>query len=152
MSYRTYINNTQIFGNNEYYKEWIDFIKSEGVEVDLDGNYDGYITNFMGALCTIEKIIIRLEEDYRKNHSGDSLFNFTNHYDNYKKLNQYDDDYNTSITDTIYELANNAYVFMSYALVKCCEDIIEKDKSWSTPNHHKCYKLKPGMRIHVEAR
>ena len=29
MSYRTRVNETQIFGNNEYYQEWIDFIRSE---------------------------------------------------------------------------------------------------------------------------
>ena len=34
MSYRTYIEDTQIFGNNECYKDWIEFIKSKNIEVD----------------------------------------------------------------------------------------------------------------------
>ena len=33
MSYRTYVNDTQIFGNNECYPEWINYIKSKGIEV-----------------------------------------------------------------------------------------------------------------------
>ena len=41
MSYCTYINGTQIFGNNEYYPEWIEFIRKQGIEVDEEGGYDG---------------------------------------------------------------------------------------------------------------
>ena len=37
MSYRTSVNGVQIFGNNEYYKEWTDFLKSKGIEIDEDG-------------------------------------------------------------------------------------------------------------------
>jgi hypothetical protein len=37
MSYRTEVEGFQIFGNNEYYKEWIEFISSEGIEVDEEG-------------------------------------------------------------------------------------------------------------------
>ena len=36
MSYRTYINDTQIFGNHECYEEWIDFIKSQGIDANED--------------------------------------------------------------------------------------------------------------------
>ena len=34
MSYRTYIEDKQIFGNNECYKDWIVFIKYKNIEVD----------------------------------------------------------------------------------------------------------------------
>lgn len=34
MSYRTYVNNEQVFGNNEYYQEWEEFITSKGIETD----------------------------------------------------------------------------------------------------------------------
>ena len=32
MSYRTRINGNQIFGNNEWHPEWIEFVKSQGIE------------------------------------------------------------------------------------------------------------------------
>ena len=37
MSYRTRINNIQIFGNDECYPEWMDFLKSKDIEIDEDG-------------------------------------------------------------------------------------------------------------------
>jgi hypothetical protein len=56
MSYRTYVNGFQIFGNNDCYQEWIDFIKSQGITVDEENNYKGDIRDFMGALVCIENI------------------------------------------------------------------------------------------------
>ena len=61
MSYRTNVNGYQIFGNNEYYTEWIDFLKSEGIEVDEDdGFYDGYIDNLQGMFDVIDAITKKL--------------------------------------------------------------------------------------------
>ena len=60
MSYRTTINGSQLFGNNEFCGEWIDFIKSQGIKIDDDGNYKGEIADFMAALTVIEKITMRL--------------------------------------------------------------------------------------------
>ena len=34
MSYRTYINGNQVFGNNEYYPEWIEYIESKGIVIN----------------------------------------------------------------------------------------------------------------------
>ena len=34
MSYRTYVEGVQIFGNNEGYNEWIEFIRSQGIKID----------------------------------------------------------------------------------------------------------------------
>ena len=39
MSYRTYVNDTQIFGNHEHYPEWINYIKSKGIEVGENDSY-----------------------------------------------------------------------------------------------------------------
>lgn len=66
MSYRTNIEDVQIFGNNEYYPEWIDFIQSQGIEVDNEGNYSGEIHDFMGMLTTIETIVLNIEEERQK--------------------------------------------------------------------------------------
>lgn len=63
MSYRTRINGVQIFGNNEYYQEWIDFIRSEGIKDDEDGLYDGYIENLQGMFNAIDIITRGLNSD-----------------------------------------------------------------------------------------
>lgn len=61
MSYRTYVNSTQIFGNNECYKEWLDYLKNKGFEISPDGCYEGYLDNFMEPLEIIESIVMGLE-------------------------------------------------------------------------------------------
>lgn len=63
MSYRTYVNNYQIFGNEEYYDEWIEFIQSQGIEVDEEGCYEGEITDFMSGLVVCENIVNKLEKE-----------------------------------------------------------------------------------------
>ena len=40
MSYRTYVNDVQVFGNDEYYSEWIEFIKAQGIDVNEEGYVD----------------------------------------------------------------------------------------------------------------
>lgn len=66
MSYRTTIEDFQIFGNNETYPEWLEFIKSQGITIDEDGNYSGEIHDFMGMLTTIETIVLNLEKERQK--------------------------------------------------------------------------------------
>ena len=46
MSYRTTIEDFQIFGNNETYPEWLEFIKSQGITIDEEGNYSGEIHDY----------------------------------------------------------------------------------------------------------
>ena len=163
MSYRTSVNGTQIFGNNDYYPEWIEFIKSQGIEVDEDGLYEGEMTDVMGAVVTIEKIILRMEEQRRaqmskiddllkKKESAKhleelrpvSLFDFRRNYENLIK-------HDIALTDAMGELRENAYIFMSCAFIDACGDSIEGDKPFSTPNHFMCYKVKEGCAIKVSA-
>ena len=66
MSYRTYINNTQVFGNNECYPEWIKYVESKGITVGEEGDYEGEIDDFMEALDVVELIVIRLESERRE--------------------------------------------------------------------------------------
>ena len=40
MSYRTYVNDVQVFGNDEYYSEWIEFIKAQGIDVNEEWYVD----------------------------------------------------------------------------------------------------------------
>ena len=40
MSYRTNVNGTQIFGNNEWYGEWGEYLISKGIKISDEGLYD----------------------------------------------------------------------------------------------------------------
>jgi hypothetical protein len=155
MSYRTCVNGEQIFGNGEYYPEWIEFIKSQGIEVDEDGCYEGDITDFMGALVIIENIVLRLnkerEEDKKKRDgktrmSIESLFDFSNIP---QKIA--DPRYETSLLDELHQLIENSYAFMPYVFYQACEEQLVRDHIYTTHNHFFCYKLKDEEKIHVKA-
>ena len=161
MSYRTYINDTQIFGNNEYYPEWIEFIKTQGIEVDEDdGFYDGEITDFMGALLTIEKIVMRLESEFRtrkdlsnrlnnKHKPIQSLFDFSNIVDELEEQDE-NEILGESLFDKLLNYTQNGYAFMPYAFYMACKDKLElADKR--TKGHFHCYKLKEEETINVSA-
>lgn len=175
MSYRTYINNKQIFGNNEYYPEWIDFIKSQGIEINEESGYTGEIKDFMGALETIENIILRLESERRarkealdkeieeKNLTKEekemlyssvygisSLFDFRHYYDEIKNEDK-NDKYHTSLTDRLSSLRKEAYIFMSCEFIDACKDKIEHMKPFSVDGHFDCYKIKENEHIYVRA-
>lgn len=176
MSYRTTVEDYQIFGNNESFQEWYDFIKSEDIDVDEEGCYDGYITNVMGAIEAIESIIENFEKGRRlriaefkkayKNVSEDdlekikkntfvptSIFDHRSTFDNYlsQKEKYPNDKYNNSLTDDVMDLYNNGYIFMSINFIKACGNKIEPDHHFATPGHFYCYKIKDGNKIHVHA-
>lgn len=126
MSYRTYINNTQVFGNNECYPEWITYMESKGITVGVDGDYDGEIDDFMEALDVIEAIVIRLETERRERKKNgeeffsQSIFNLGNIYDDVVEHPAEE-----SLLDKEFYYLKNGYMFMPYAFYKACENIIE---------------------------
>lgn len=160
MSYRTYIEGVQIFGNNESYEEWINFIKSQGIVVDNEECYQGDIRDFMGALTCIESITLRLNrehEKFKKEWNGkvgkrdiQSYFDFTSIPVELEAQNP-TDKYNNSLFDKLYELLDNSYAFLPYTFFKACEDKLEQAHVFSTVGHFYCFKLKEGETIHVEA-
>ena len=164
MSYRTSVNEVQIFGNNEYYPEWIEFIKSQGIEVNDDGCYDGEITDVMGALKTIEKIVMQLEKEHREekvdkwednyitSESGElykSLFNFSYIYD--KVVDSEGKRYSNYLTDLLIEIKNNSYVFMPLAFLQACGENIKKGHISRTDGRLYTYSLVDGKKIKVHA-
>lgn len=161
MSYKTYVNDVQLFGNNEYYSEWIEFIKTQGIDVDEDGIYEGYITDFMTALECVESIVLRMEKERQdeieelsnksSNFHKSSLFDLTNIYQESINALEENDEYEISLFDRLYQFLKDGYIFIPYALFKGCEDMLEKDHVFSTKKHFNCFKLKDGKRIHVKA-
>jgi hypothetical protein len=63
MSYRTYIEDVQVFGNNESYPEWFAFIRSQGIDIDEDGCYEGDVHDVMGMFAAIDKITRQLVQE-----------------------------------------------------------------------------------------
>lgn len=156
MSYRTYVNEHQIFGNNEYYQEWFDFIESQGIVVSDEFTYDGYITDVMGAIKAIEQIILRKAKESEETIIGRNgktfkhckLFDFSNEYE--KIIMDREDKYGMELTDHIMFIEDIAYMFMSVAFIKACKDLIErvpKPKGKRLYN----YKVKDGKQVHVHA-
>lgn len=149
MSYRTTINGNQLFGNNEFYDEWTDFIKSQGIKIDDDGNYKGEITDFMSALSVIENITMRLHQERICNQNTKSLFDFSYVPDTVEKDKE--DEYGQSLLDAEIELVSNAYAFLPYQFYTFCKDQLDKEHLFTTPGHVYSFKLKPGETIKVEA-
>ena len=156
MSYLTTINGKQIFGNNEHYPEWIEFVKSQGVAVDGDGCYKGEITDVKGLFITIDKITRRLikEQDdrvARKEKTWNDkpvrrLTDFSEHF--------YLDD-STPLLLFNRDVVENSYCFFPYQVFKVIEDCIQRcdtykdtaDVDWSFCS----YELKPDCHIYVRA-
>ena len=166
MSYRTYVEGVQVFGNNEYYPEWIEFIKNQGIEIDNEQCYDGEIHDFMGALVVIEKIVLRLNkerEELKEKWNSDlckikSLFDFTHIPRNIEKEDAYYEEHNesdaslrTSLLDALFETVDSTYAFVPYSFYEACQDKLKKEHSFATPGHFHCFRLKDGKTIHIQA-
>lgn len=155
MSYRTNVNNCQIFGNNEWYQDWVDFIKSEGIEVDEDGLYDGYIDNLQGMFDVIDKITRRLID---KRHEQVIAGELTWEGKPYTELTDLSDSMwltdRTPVLMFNIQMIEHAYCFLPYQVFKAVEDIIEKcghDDPEAVLLGYRCYRLKDGKRIQVHA-
>lgn len=144
MSYRTYIENTQVFGNNEYYKEWADFIESQGIEIGVDGDYDGEITDVQGMFDIIDKITKRLiKERHEQVEKGKTWFGKP-----YKELadltDLIDEDENILLSNMY--MIDHAYCFLPYQVYKAVEDKLEKFRPYTGK-----ITLKPNVKIRVSA-
>ncbi len=155
MSYRTYVNDTQIFGNNEYYQEWADFLSSKGIEIDEDGLYDGYIDDLQGMFNVIDRLTQKfIDERHQRVLNGEEWLG--------KPLHEL-----TDLSDSIWldnktpllmynmRMIEDAYCFLPYQVFKSVENIIEKTEKPYVDDykHWFCcsYKLKDGEKIHVRA-
>lgn len=140
MSYRTYAEGKQIFGNNEYYSKWINFIQSQGIKVDEDGCYKGYITDVQRAIEVIEEIVLDIE----KANEGKSIFDLSTILEKAKK-------YNSPITDELMYHIECGYAFMPINFINACTKKIERVFGGDTRNRLYNYKVKPNKKIKVSA-
>ena len=156
MAYRTIINNVQVFGNNEYYEEWITFLRSKGFKIDEDGCYDGEIDDVMELFDVIDKITRKLinerhkdVEQGRKNFDGKPLKEMTDLSDSIWLTDD------TPILMFNQQMMECAYCFLPYQVYMAVKDVIE-----IADNHYEkdgvdwifcTYKLKDGEKIKVHA-
>ena len=105
MSYRTFINGIQIFSNDDYFPEWIEFIKIQKIEINKDGSYEGEITNIQGMFETLDKIV--------KN-------NLDKYFRNIKETE-------SSLDYLVYLINYSAYSYI-WTTYQAIQDVVEKDK------------------------
>lgn len=152
MSYRVRVNGVQVFGNNESYQEWDDFLESKGVKIDEEGCYDAYIDDLQGMFNVVDTVTRRLiKERHEQVVKGERCFGKP-----YAELTDLSDsmwlnDETPLLEHNMYWI-NNAYCFLPYQLFKAVEDIIEicgHDGSGAVKLGYSYYRLKDGKRIYV---
>lgn len=74
MSYRTYVNGKQLFGNNKCFEEWGEYLISKGIKISDEGLYKGELDDFMEALEVIEKITMNIEAKRRERKEAGGKF------------------------------------------------------------------------------
>lgn len=176
MSYRTRVNDVQIFGNNETYPEWDDFIRSQGIEIGEEGDYDGYISDFYGAVTAVEAIVKRLmderkadwekekyhiekllSQDPSNSWAADRKTNLTRSYLDFSGFEKYiygDHTYREPILDALFQIVSESYTFYPYVLYDACRDQLELQDPMKEPDGNiriRNYAFKPGMSAHVHA-
>ena len=152
MSYRTYVNDTQIFGNNVIYPKWIDFVEKNNIHVSEEGSYEGHLTDFMDALVVIEDIVNDLIDERQKR--IDAGLRETQLYDAKEVYQDYlaskDESLRFGLLGLQKEFLQNAYFYMPYSFYMACRDSLEPAQS-PVAGRLDTYVLKPGKRIYVRA-
>lgn len=173
MSYRTTVNDVQIFGNNESYDAWLDYIKSQGIKVNDEGNYEGDITDFHGALVAVESIVkdmmqkrksdwekyrVHIESILKRDPENEyALKQKADQTHSYLDFSHYEKDiweYHDSLLDTLFIIANQSYAFFPYTLYMACQDQLEPLDPINEPDgtyRIRNFRFKGGASAHVKA-
>lgn len=96
----------------EFMDRWVDFIKSQGIEVDEDGHYDGYFWDFMGALTILEDMTMYKAERHQKEY-GESIFDWSDISDEIEGGG-------TSLLDETLDIIDNGIMFVPYEFYRAC--------------------------------
>lgn len=159
MSYRTVIENEQIFGNNEYYSDWIDFVKSNGIVVDEDDCYEGDITDVEGMFKVIDRITRKIIADQHERVVRNEK-TLTNKGDIQpcREMTDFSDSIwlsdNTPLLMSNRMIMEESYFFIPYILFNAvkgkivpCEPYKDDTVEWYCCS----FKIKDGEKIHIRA-
>ena len=139
MSFRHYIDGVQIFGNNDYYPEWEDFLEKNGVKVDKDdGFYEGYITDVKGMFETIDTIVRNMLKE-TEGRIADLNYGIKD---------------DMSILEMNQRAIDHYYIFLPLQVLNAVKDKLELDRRYKDDRGiqwflKSSYKLKDGMKISV---
>lgn len=146
MSYRTTVNGEQLFGNNECYTKWIDFIKSQGIEVDGDYCYSGEIVDVDKALDVLEDITSDVYEKYNK-HLKKNLYDLSETVGFWTKGKSC----GQGIYDALSSIVECSYMFVPYYFIQLCGDSVEEYIGWADDRRFHRFRIKDGCKITVKA-
>ena len=127
----------------EFMDRWVEFIKSQGIEVDKDGHYDGYFWDFMGALTILEDMTM-----YKAEQCGNDIFDLSYIPEDMKEEDM-------SLLDEILEIHEYGIMFMPYQFYRVCEGKLAWEYSVpmkKTPGHRCNFHVRrvgPQSGIHV---
>jgi len=148
MSYRVYVDDCQIFGNNETYPEWDEFIRSQGIEIGEGGDYEGTTTDVKGLFMTLEKIIRRLIKEQHERVLKQEPFH-KNELADFSGSWMLDDDIPILKFDEY--IINNSYIFIPYLVYQALEYKLVCTKRWDDKWFRASYELKDGEVIELSA-
>ncbi len=155
MAFRMRVNGKQLFGNNICYDQWTQYLLDQGFEIDEDGNFDGYLTDFDGALHVLESIVMDLESQ-RENQAAagikdvKSLFDLSDIKTAVTAQNAGQGVIHDNLFDQLFERVEYGFLFLPLMFYECCRDMLEYAPEISGATHRiRSYKLKEGCRIHV---
>jgi hypothetical protein len=153
MSYRIYVNNHQLFGNNDCPNKWIEFIKSQGIEVSEDGMYKGEIKDFMECLNTVEDIVFDMNKKIQNYNESlnDDCKNILERQELFDLSNLINDE--SSLLFSLQNLVSNGYLFLPYQLYEICKDKIEVKYKMDEEQDKvkRIYTIKEGEHIYTSA-
>lgn len=168
MAYRTYVNGVQIFGNNNRYEQWENFIRSQGIEINHDGLYRGEINDFMAAIEACEQIVMSIDEERVKRRQNitvnpdpdpefqamllqetTSQFDLTEIPARIKKRDG--TPAAIGLFDNLLSIVWNGCMFVPYTLYLACKEHLEPDLENRKVGHINTFRIKPGHHIEVWA-
>lgn len=131
----------------EFMDRWVEFIKSQGIEVDEDGRYDGYFWDFMGALEILEDMTMYKEKQIQKK-CNQSLFDWS-------EISYEIENGESSLLDETLDIIENGVMFVPYEFYRACENKLAWEYTVPTekvPGHRYNFHVRrvgPESGIHV---
>lgn len=151
MSYRISVNGTQLFGNNENYPEWDAYVRSQGIEPDTDGAYDGDLKDFHAGVLALEACVKRLMAERKADAHADRKFGS---YFDFSEYERWIGENIQTVFDVCWEIASMGYAFMPFAFWMACRDMVEPMDPETEPDgalRVRKYRFKEGCTAHVHA-
>lgn len=173
MSYRTRVNDVQLFGNNESYPEWDAYIRSQGIEIGEEGQYDGELKDFHAGVLALEAAVKRLMAERREEAARlvpglDRILNadpengrarerkedLQRSYFDFSGYQRWLDDGTQTLFDICREIASTGYAFLPFTFWMACRDMLEQAEPGQDPDgacRIRKYKFKEGCTARVHA-